>query len=421
MRELAMLTATEALARIAAGRLSVAQWHEAQLDRIHAAEPTIRAFTAHDPAQIRASQPVSGSLAGVPVGVKDVLDTADLPTEYGSTIWAHYRPRADAAAVALTKSAGGVVMGKTVTTEFATRRPGPTANPHHTCHTPGGSSSGSAAGVAAGFFPVAFGTQTAGSIIRPAAFCGVVGFKPTYGTIPRIGMKLMSESLDTIGALARSLADAALLVSATGGGDLGNPEQSTGAVPRIGICAGPKGAVADDATTSLLDRAAVAMAKAGAHVSDATLPKAFHALERWHPVMMNGESALSMAWELAHHADQISDGLRERLAWGAAQGIAALREAQLGIDALRLAFDDFIGGYDILLTPSAPGEAPSGLEWTGEPSFNGAWTALHVPCITVPAGTGPAGLPLGIQIIARRGQDRAALAWAAWVQAHLEG
>jgi len=421
MRELAMLTATEALARIAAGRLSVVEWHEAQLARIHAAEPTIRAFTAHDPAHIRAHPPSTGKLAGVPLGVKDVLDTADLPTEYGSSIWTGHRPRADAAAVALATSAGAVVMGKTVTTEFATRRPGPTANPHHTGHTPGGSSSGSAAGVAAGFFPVAFGTQTAGSIIRPAAFCGVVGFKPTYGTIPRIGMKLMSESLDTIGALARSLADAALLVSATGGGDLGNPDQATGAAPRIGICAGPKGAIADDATKSLLDRAAVAMSKAGAKVSDATLPTAFHALEQSHPIMMNGESALSMAWELAHHASQISDGLRDRLHWGAAQGIDALRNAQLSIDRLRLAFDDFIGGYDILLTPSAPGEAPSGLEWTGEPSFNGAWTALHVPCITVPAGTGPMGLPLGIQIIGRRGRDRAALAWAGWVQAHLGG
>ena len=418
MKELAMLTATEAQARIAAGKLTAEAWREACLERIHAAEPTIRAFTAHDPAAIRAAAIGQGPLAGVPVGVKDVLDTADLPSQYGSSIWTGHRPRADAACVALVKSAGGYVMGKTVTTEFATRRPGPTANPHHTGHTPGGSSSGSAAGVAAGFFPVAFGTQTAGSIVRPAAYCGVVGFKPTFGTIPRMGMKMMSESLDTIGALARSVADAALLVSATGGGDLGNPDIAPGTAPRVGVCRGPKGAVADDATYALLEQTAARLSRAGAKVSAAPLPAAFDAIESWHPTMMNGESALSMAWELAHHADAISDGLRERLHWGAEQGIAALRAAQLGIDGLRHAFDDLMADFDFILTPSAPGEAPAGLERTGEPVFNAAWTALHVPCVTVPVGHGPLGLPLGMQIVTARGQDRAALAWAAYVAAH---
>ena len=415
MRELAMLTATEALARIAKGTLTPQDWRDACLDRIHAAEPTIRAFASHDPDAVRAVPLRTGPLACVPVGVKDVIDTAELPSEYGSSIWAGHRPRADAACVALVKSSGGYVMGKTVTTEFATRRPGPTANPHHTGHTPGGSSSGSAAGVAAGFFPVAFGTQTAGSIIRPAAYCGVVGFKPTYGSIPRIGMKMMSESLDTIGALARSVADAALLVSATGGGDLGNPDIAPGTAPRIGVCPGPKGAVGDDATYALLAQTAAALSRAGAIVSDTALPAVFDALEHWHPAMMNGESALSMAWELAHHAPAISDGLRERLHWGAAQGIETLRAAQLGIDGLRRAFDDLMGGYDFILTPSAPGEAPAGLEWTGDPMFNAAWTALHVPCVTVPVGRGPLGLPLGMQIVGKRGSDRATLAWAAYV------
>jgi amidase len=234
-------------------------------------------------------------------------------------------------------------------------------------------------------------------------------------------MKLMSESLDTIGAIARSVADAALLISACGGGDLGDPDHHTHATPRIGVCPGPKGAVADAATRALLETTATALARVGAHVSPAPLSGPFDALESWHPIMMNGESALSMAWELAYHAEQISDGLRERLAWGAAQGIAALRAAQLGIDALRAAFDDLMADFDIILTPSAPGEAPAGLEWTGDPCFNAAWTALHVPCVTIPAGNGPTGLPLGVQIVGRRGQDRQTLAWAAWVAGQIGG
>lgn len=421
MRDVAMLTANEALAQIAAGRLSVADWHAACLDRIEAVEPALHAFTAHDPARFRVAAVRPGRLSGVPLGVKDVIDTADLPSEYGSPIWRGHRPRADAACVALARSAGAVVIGKTVTTEFATRHPGPTVNPHNAGHTPGGSSSGSAAGVAAGFFPLAFGTQTGGSVIRPAAFCGVVGYKPSFGVTPRQGMKVMSESLDTIGALARSVADCALLIGACGGGDLGDPDRATDSAPRIGVCPGPNWAVADEATMALLDSAAAALARDGATVAEAKLPGRFDNLRTIHPLITHGESALAMAWELAHHAEQISLDLRERLAWGAAQGADALRAAQLGAEMLRQAFDDFMSGFDFLLTPSAPGEAPAGLGSTGDPVFNSAWTALHAPCITLPAGVGPAGLPLGMQIVGRRGADRQALAWAAWAAARIGG
>ena len=219
------LTATAARARIAAGQLTPVDLMEACLARIAQREPALRAMAFLDPGLARqaAAHARPGPLHGLPLGVKDVLDTADMPTEYNSPIWRGHRPRADAGAVAWARATGAAVLGKTVTTEFATRLPGPTVNPHNPAYTPGGSSSGSAAGVAAGYFPFAFGTQTAGSVIRPAAYCGVVGFKPSFGLIERHGMKLMAFSLDTIGVVARSVADCALLAGATAGRDLGDP------------------------------------------------------------------------------------------------------------------------------------------------------------------------------------------------------
>jgi len=226
MTDPADLTASEAAAATAAGRLTAIDLSEACLARVAAREPVVRAFQHLDPAQFRrAAAPAKpGPLAGIPFAVKDVLDTADMPTSYGSPIWAGHRPRSDSFAVSAARAAGAVIMGKTVTTEFASRFPGATTNPHNHQHTPGGSSSGSAAAVAAGMVPLAFGTQTAGSIIRPAAYCGVVGFKPSFGTLHRAGMKVCSESLDTIGIMARSLADCALAMGALSGRDYGDPE-----------------------------------------------------------------------------------------------------------------------------------------------------------------------------------------------------
>ncbi len=421
MDDVHRLTATQAIHGFHAGTLVPADYVAACLERIAEREGKVRAFAHFDPAALRAAVNGArpGKLHGLPVGIKDVLDTADAPTEYGSPIWSGYRPRADAACVALTRAAGGLVAGKTVTTEFATRRPGPTANPANLAHTPGGSSSGSAAAVADGFVPLAFGTQTAGSIIRPAAFCGVVGYKPTFGTIPRLGMKVMSESLDTIGVMARAVADCALFVAALTGLDLGDPDQKPEAAPRIGIChthAWPKAA---EETVRLLEDAMHSFARAGAHVELRDLPAEFSDLEHAHLVVMSAESTLSMAWERACHADELSADLRERMDAGAAYGAAALVEAKGTFERLQRAFPAAMEGLDILVTPSAPGEAPEGLGWTGDPSFNSIWTALHVPCVTVPAGGGRNGLPLGVQIVARRGEDRAALAWAAWVAAAL--
>jgi Asp-tRNA(Asn)/Glu-tRNA(Gln) amidotransferase A subunit family amidase len=419
MQDAASLTANEAVRLMRDGRLRPAELMEACLARVAEREAAVRAFAWFDAdlARQTAATAPPGALHGLPIGVKDVLDTADMPSEYGSEIWRGWRPRADAAAVAWARAAGGVVMGKTVTTEFATRRPGATGNPHNLRHTPGGSSSGSAAGVAAGFFPLAYGTQTAGSVIRPAAYCGVVGFKPSYRMINRFGMKLMSESLDTVGVIARSVADCALLAGTVAGRDLGNPDVRPERAPRIGICRSPAWKTAEPETQALLPRVASALARAGAAVVDRELPPGVAAIEAAHPIVMNNESGRALGWELAHAREQISAGLRERLDFGLSQSEAVVAEAHAVFEQAQLEFPTCMEGLDLLVTPSAPGQAPAGLEWTGDPAFNLIWTSLHVPCVTVPAGAGPDGLPLGIQIVTRIGEDRQALAWAQWVAA----
>ena len=419
MRDPVLLTATEAARLIRDGKLSPVELMEGYLARIAEREPAVRAFAWFDPEVARqaAAGASPGSLHGLPVGVKDVLDTSDMPSEYGSPIWSGWRPKADASAVAWTRQAGGVVIGKTVTTEFATRKPGPTGNPHNLAHTPGGSSSGSAAGVAAGFFPLAYGTQTAGSVIRPAAYCGVVGYKPTFGMINRFGMKLMSESLDTVGVMARSVADCALFAGAVAGRDLGDPDTRPDHAPRIGICRSPAWEKALPETQALLPWVASALARTGASVVERELTPGVAAIAEAHPTVMNSESARALGWELANARGQISEGLRERLEFGLSRNEAEVDAAHGVFDRAQREFPLCMEGLDALVTPSAPGQAPAGLEWTGDPVFNLIWTSLHVPCVTVPAGTGPDGLPLGIQIVTRIGEDRQALAWAQWVAA----
>jgi Asp-tRNA(Asn)/Glu-tRNA(Gln) amidotransferase A subunit family amidase len=427
MSDPSLLPATAAVRGLRTGTLSASELTDALLARIAAREPDLRAFAWHDPASarraaaradatLRSGRPL-GPLHGLAFGIKDVLDTADMPSQYGSPIWAGHRPRADAAAVAMARRAGAIAVGKTVTTEFATRHPGPTANPRNPAHTPGGSSSGSAAGAAAGFFHAGFGTQTAGSIIRPAAFCGAVGFKPSFGMLHRGGMKVMSESLDTIGVIAGSVGDCALFMGGLTGRDFGSPEARPDAAPRIGLCLGPTADQASPETLALLDRVGAAASKAGATVTALRLPSVMEGAMEAHPVVMNMESAQALAWELDQAPAQISAVLRERMDWARSQPPAMLDEARRAFAAARMAFADAMTPFDALLTPSAPGEAPEGLGWTGDPAFNSLWTLLHVPCVTVPAGEGPKGLPLGVQVVTGFGQDRAALAWAEWVRA----
>ena len=419
MADPADLLATQAAAAIAAGTLHPAALLDACLARLAQREPVVRAMAHADPAAARRVQPLPGPLHGLPLGVKDVLDTADMPSEYNSPIWRGHRPRADAACVAWARAAGAVVLGKTVTTEFATRTPGPTTNPHDPARTPGGSSSGSAAGVAAGYFPFAYGTQTAGSVIRPAAYCGIIGYKPSFGLINRMGMKLMSDSLDTVGVMARSVGDCALLAGAVSSHDLGDPDRHPGRAPRIGLCRGPTWDRALPETATLFDNLRGLMQRAGAMVSDLDLPPEYGRLEDDHAVVMNAESARALGWEMTTARNALSPALRERMEWGLAQPAARVSEAVASLRRLQDGFAAVMDGLDILLTPAAPGQAPVGLAWTGDAGFNFVWTSLHVPCVTVPAGAGPDGMPLGIQVVGCRGEDRAVLAWAAWVAAAL--
>lgn len=418
MTDAAMLSATGAAALMARGRLHPAELLAACQARIAAREPTVRAFAWYDPAGIRAPRP--GPLHGLPIGVKDVLATADMPTQNGSPIWAGHRPRADAAVVAAARAAGAVVIGKTVTTEFAIRHPGATTNPHNAAHTPGGSSQGSAAGVAAGFFPLAFGTQTAGSIIRPAAFCGVVGYKPGFGLLPRNGLTMISDSLDTVGLMARSVADCALAAGVLAARDLGAPEQAGQGTPRIGLCRGPGWSTLAPETLALWDRVGQRLSRAGARPRPVNLPPAVLAADAAHAPVMQAEVALALGWEHAAAAPLLSAAARQIVAQGQAVSGLALAAARGTLAAARAAFPAAMDGLDVLVTPAAPGEAPRGLEWTGDPVCNRLWTALHVPCVTVPAGTGPNGLPLGIQVIGRYEDDARVLAAAAWVRAALE-
>ena len=419
--ELYNLTATEAVRRIHEGSLRPEELMEAYIERIAERDPAVRAFAHFDPDQARANAAAArpGPLQGLPIGVKDVLDTADMPSQYGSPIWEGWRPRADANPVAWAKQAGAVVIGKTVTTEFATRHPGPTMNPVNPTHTPGGSSSGSAAGVGACLFPLAFGTQTAGSVIRPAAFCGVVGYKPSYGMISRLGMKIMSDTLDTIGVIAWTVADCALLAGAISGRDLGDPERAPERGARVGICCSPAWYAAEPETQELMGRITDTLARGGARVSVVDMPDIYADVMEAHPVVMNGESARALGWELDKHPDLLSEGLRERMAFGLGKSEADLQAAYAVFDAAQRAFPDVMGELDVLVTPAAPGEAPEGLGWTGDPVFNSIWTSIRVPCVTVPAGRGPNGLPLGIQVVGRRGDDKATLAWARWVESRL--
>lgn len=414
-------------ARLRERSLSALEVTEACLERIFAREPEIHAWAAldaeHARRQARAldAAPVTGPLHGLPIGVKDVMDTADLPTEYGSPIYRGHRPAADAACVALARAAGAVVIGKTATAEFATYSPAATVNPHDFGHTPGGSSSGSAAAVAAGMVPLAFGTQTAGSVVRPASFCGVVGYKPSFGAVARSGVKLVAESLDTLGAFGRSVADAALLIGAlTRRADLLELPRVEGPV-RIGLCPTHDWSRAGPEVRAAMEEAERRLASRGALLRTVALPETFAPLGEAHETILGYESAQSLAHERRAHAERLTPRLRAALAAGArvtpARYDAARRLARTCRRSVAAAFGD----CDVLLAPSATGEAPAGLESTGDPVMNRVWTLLHVPCVSVPVAHGPRGLPVGLQVIGRRGEDARTLAAAAWILDRWEG
>ena len=422
MNDLNRLNAAEAAQQIAAGRITSEQLVRACLDRIAAREGEVRAWAHCDPdaaiaqARVADSTGVKGVLGGVPVAFKDNIDTADMPSQYNSPIYRGHRPRADAACVALVRNAGGIVLGKAATTEFAWRVPGPTRNPHNPAHTPGGSSSGSAAAVADFMAPLAFATQTGGSTIRPAAYCGIVGYKPSFGTINRAGLKAVAESLDTIGIMARTVEDCALLAHAVSARALPDFAAALTRAPRIGLCRTSRWKDASPDTQALLERAAATLSGKGAAVRDVELPADFDRLYEDQVLIMNYEAAHSLAWERFNHPDLLSDLLRDTYAAAAETPREKYDEAMRRAAACRPVFARFFVDCDVLLTPSAQGEAPAGIESTGSSLFNRNWTLLGVPCVTLPAGRGASGLPLGVQLVGDYGEDSRVLLAAEWAR-----
>jgi Asp-tRNA(Asn)/Glu-tRNA(Gln) amidotransferase A subunit family amidase len=409
------LGAKEAARLIERGELTAQELVRSCLERIAAREGVVRAwaFLDEELAVKQAMRP-HAPLHGVPIGIKDIFDTHDMPSEYGSPIYAGHRPRTDAAVVSLARRAGGVIMGKTVTAELATFVPGQTRNPRDPSRTPGGSSSGSAAAVADFMVPLAFGTQTAGSTIRPASYCGIVAYKPTYNLLARAGLKPSADSLDTIGVFSRSVEDVAFLVAAlTHRPEL---ETRTDRPPRIGLC-----------RTYEWDRVQPEMRKALEDAGRAVgarefeLPSRFKGLRESHTAILQYESARSLADEFTRFPHQLDPALRERCARGFALDPKEYVRSQEHAFQCRAHLDEAFGSDDVLLAPAATGEAPEGLSSTGDVALNAVWTLLHVPCVAVPAATSPSGMPLGLQVIGRIGNDARTLACADWIAARLGG
>ncbi|MGB6537505.1 MAG: amidase [Xanthobacteraceae bacterium] len=418
VRGRAMLSALDLVRRIEAGELNPRAIVERCADAIAAREADVGAFIALDldAARRAAEEPrlVTTPLRGLPVAFKDIFDTADFPTQYGSPIFAGHRPRADAAAVTMTRRAGGIVIGKTVTTEMASMVPAATRNPHNRAHTPGGSSSGSAAAVAAAMVPIAFGTQTAGSIIRPAAFCGVAGFKPSYRLIPLVGVKGVSWHLDTAGVFGASVADVAFAAASVLDRDL-RVDRAAPAAPRIALVRSHLWPRASAAMQNAVESAARIAEAAGAKVADVMLPPLLEDAYEAQFTIQDFEMLRALAYEYDRHPDMLGQQLREQLdravAISADEYDAARRTASRARQLLATAMAE----HDVILTPSAPGTAPRGLDSTGDPMFNRLWTLMGAPCVNVP-GFYENDLPLGVQIVGRFGRDKATLEAALFVE-----
>jgi Asp-tRNA(Asn)/Glu-tRNA(Gln) amidotransferase A subunit family amidase len=413
------LTATEIVAAIGEGAVTSEAVTRACLDRIAAREGEVHAWAHLDPEAALASARAfdksgkRGPLAGVPFGVKDIIDTFDMPTEWGTPIHKGRRPGRDAACVALSRKAGGILLGKTVTTEFANLHPGPTRNPHDLTRTPAGSSSGSAAAVADFMVPIAIGTQTTGSTIRPASFCGVFGYRPTFGEHRMHGVMEASGSLDTLGILSRSVADIALYRDVL----LGIPPEPVSKIarPHFALCRSHVWDQFEPVTRTLVEDAAHRLARGGARVTELTLPAEFELLNDAHRSISSFEFARTFTWEIENHWNEISDTLRGgRLHDGLSGSFARYIEAKQLADECRRRLDALMGGIDVLLTPAAFGEAPVGMPaFAGVPLFQ-IWTTLHVPAVSIPVFKGPAGMPIGAQLIAKRHDDRKLFACAQW-------
>ena len=408
-------TARHTAALIQQGRLAADTVALATLNHIAEADRSLGAFVClpgPDPAaaQARQLQQAGGPLAGVPVAVKDIFDTRDLATGYGSPIYPPRPALADAAVVAVLRRAGGLVIGKSSTTEFAYLHPTATHNPRAPGRTPGGSSAGSAAAVAAGLVPLAIGTQTGGSVIRPASYCGVVGYKPSFGWLPTVGLKCFSWSLDTVGLFAGDVADMAWFAQALTGRPLTDAAAATAATtaPRrlvVGVPrAYPWGGLSANAAAAVA-LGCRALEAAGVELRPCDLPAWAGAGFDAHAVVQGHEAWRCLGWEFDHHADRLSPVLRDYLQGAQAIQSTDYADAQQLCSDVRRQSQAWLGGFDALLMPSAPDEAPPGLASTGDSSFNRLWTLLGVPCVSVPGAVGDHGAPVGLQLVAPHGAD----------------
>lgn len=415
------LTAAQIVSAVRAGEVTCEAVARACLDRIQAREPVVQAWEHLGPeAVLRRARELDragarGPLAGVPFGVKDIIDSSDMPSQYGSPVYAGHQPKGDAACIAMSRKADAVLMGKTVTTEFAYYQPGKTRNPLDPARTPGGSSSGSAAAVADAMVPLAIGTQTTGSTIKPASFCGVFGYRPTFGDLSCVGVKQSAGSLDTLGLYARSIEDIALYRDALLGVPHA-PPANDGAAPRIGFCRTHLWGSLEPSTQRLFEDVAQALRAAGASVTDVAVPEVFEQMPGAHRTIAGFEFSRNYTWEIENHWDELSDTVRNwRIKDGLECSFEEYVDARSRAERARFMLDDIFDDYDVLLTSPVLGEAPVGLETTGDSRMCAIWTVTHVPAVTMPVLRGPAGMPIGVQFVARRNRDRQlfdAVRWA---------
>ena len=420
--DLASLGAREAAEAVRTGSVSPVELVEACLARMRALDPELKAWAHVDgegalavarerESEARAGR-LRGPLHGVPIGVKDIFDVAGMPTTGGAKSVAHTRPSADAASVARIRAAGAIVLGKTVTTEFAYRDPAPTRNPWNRGHTPGGSSAGSAAAVAARMTPLALGSQTVGSVLRPAAYCGVVGFKGTHGLVPVAGVIALAWSLDHVGVLTRSVGDAALAMSVLAGRHL---EPSAVSAPRLAVAPELLGRASREVTAHI-EAAADAFARAGATVSKIELPSSFRDLAAAGLTVLEVEAAAYHEPWFGQHADQYGAEMRSLIE----AGLRVSATAYVNANRARLAFRDevmpLLAAHDALLCPTAPAPAPAGLGSTGDGSLCSPWSNTGVPAITLPSGLASSGLPHAIQLVQAAGASSRLLGVAGWCE-----
>lgn len=438
----ASMTASEAARRIRDGELTPQELVQSCLDRIATIEDTIGAWAHLDPEHALAQADAAdqhrrqggtlGPLHGIPVGVKDIIDTADYPTECGTPLYSGRTPSADATLVACLREAGAIILGKTVTTELAVYSPGKTTNPHDASRTPGGSSSGSAAAVASFMAPLAIGSQTNGSVIRPAAFCGVYGYKPTHGLISRHGVLKQSGPLDTIGVMARNLEDLALVAEPLMAYDGRDPDMRPATRPRISEImaqeppvdprlAFVRTPVWDQTEETTKDAFRELVEHVGGHIDLLELPTAFNDAHEDQRRIMEADLAKSFAKEYAEGKDKLSGILCQMIERGQKVLATEYNTAVERVSLLNAMLDSIFEDYDAILTPSAAGEAPVGLETTGSPAFCTIWTLCGVPAITMPILQGPNGMPLGAQLVSHRRDDARLFRTARWLLGNLEG